>query len=170
MHDKTLQEILEQARYLVQEIAVDEAYRLFKAGGQTTFLDMREPEELSLGYIKGSVFIRGDELEMQARHLLPDKEAPVVLYCGSGIRSLLTAQTLKELGYRDVRTLAGELDCNAPSDASRCPGHQCVLTLELTHDFARSCLRKARLSQHPDPPRLAAMSIGTGVPAPEGDE
>ena len=98
MHDEALEEILVQARILVQEIAVDEAYGLFKVGGRITFVDIREPEQLSLGYIKGAVFIRGDELEMQARHLLPDKEVPVVLYCGSGIRSLLTAQTLKERG------------------------------------------------------------------------
>jgi molybdopterin/thiamine biosynthesis adenylyltransferase/rhodanese-related sulfurtransferase len=107
MRDKALEEILEQARSVVNEIAVEEAHRLFKVGKGTTFLDIREPGELSMGYIKGSVFIRGDELEMQARHLLPDKESPVVLYCDSGIRSLLTAQTLKEMGYRDVRTLAG---------------------------------------------------------------
>jgi rhodanese-related sulfurtransferase len=108
MEDKTLQELLQQARSFVDEVTVEEAHRLFKAGGeQTTFVDMREPEELALGYIKGSVFIRGDELEMQARHLLPDKNAAVVLYCHSGIRSLLTALTLKEMGYKDVRTLAG---------------------------------------------------------------
>src|SRR4030042_588409 len=107
MHDEALEEILVQARILVQEIAVDEAYRLFKVGGRITFVDIREPEQLALGYIKGAVFIRGDELEMQARHLLPDKQAPVVLYCGSGIRSLLPALTLKEMGYRDVRPLAG---------------------------------------------------------------
>ena len=110
MYDKALQEILEEARFRVQEIAVNEAYRLFKLAGQITFVDIREPEELSLGYIKGSVFIRGDELEMQARHLLPDKEAPLLLYCGSGVRSLLTAQTLKEMGYNNVRILAGGID------------------------------------------------------------
>jgi adenylyltransferase/sulfurtransferase len=141
VHDQTLQEILDQARSLVQEIAVDEAYRLFKVGGKTTFLDMREPEELSLGYIKGSVFIRGDELEMQARHLLPDKEAPVVLYCSSGIRSLLTAQTLKEMGYRDVRTLAGGIE------AWKAAGYEVVtnglLTLEqLTHYSRQVILRE----------------------------
>ena len=71
------------------------------------FLDIREPEQVAAGYIKNSVFIRGDEVEMHARHLLPDKEAPVLLYCGEGVRSLFTALTLKEMGYKDVRALAG---------------------------------------------------------------
>ena len=141
MHDQTLQEILDQARSLVQEIAIDEAYRLFKVGGKTAFVDMREPEEVSLGYIKGSVFIRADELEMQTRHLLPDKEAPVVLYCGSGVRSLLTAQTLKEMGYRDVRTLAGGIE------AWKAAGYEVVtnglLSLEqLTHYSRQVILRE----------------------------
>ena len=141
MHDKALQEILEQARFLVEEMTVEEAYGLFKVGGQTTFVDMREPEELSLGYIKGSVFIRGDELEMQAKHLLPDKKAPLVLYCGAGIRSLLIAQTLKELGYSDVRTLAGGIE------AWKEAGYEVVtsglLTLDqLTHYSRQVILRE----------------------------
>jgi hypothetical protein len=40
MHDKTLQEILEQTRSLVQEVAVDDACRVFKAGEKTVFVDM----------------------------------------------------------------------------------------------------------------------------------
>jgi molybdopterin/thiamine biosynthesis adenylyltransferase/rhodanese-related sulfurtransferase len=139
MEDRSLQELLQQARSLVQEVSVCEAYRLFRAGGQkTTFVDMREPEELSLGYIKDSVFIRGDELEMQARHLLPDKNARLVLYCGSGIRSLLTALTLKEMGYRDVRTLAGGIG------AWKAAGYDVVtnglLTLEQLNHYSRQVI------------------------------
>jgi molybdopterin/thiamine biosynthesis adenylyltransferase/rhodanese-related sulfurtransferase len=139
MEDKGLQELLQQARLLVQEVSLDEAYGLFKAGRQeTTFVDMREPEELSLGYIKGSVFIRGDELEMQARHLLPDKNAALVLYCGSGIRSLLMGLTLKEMGYKDVRTLAGGIR------AWKTAGYEVVtnglLTLEQLNHYSRQVI------------------------------
>ncbi|MEJ2725916.1 MAG: ThiF family adenylyltransferase [Deltaproteobacteria bacterium] len=138
VHDKTLQNILEQARFRVQEMAVDEAYRFFKLGGNTTFVDIREPEELSLGYIKGSVFIRGDELEMQAKHLLPDRKAPVVLYCGSGVRSLLTAQTLKEMGYHDVRTLAGGI--NAWKEAGYEVVTSDLLTLDQLNHYSRQVI------------------------------
>ncbi len=107
--------------------------RVFRVpAGGAVFVGIREPEQVALGYIKGSVFIRGDELEMQVRHLLPDKNAPVVLYCRSGIRSLLTAMTLKEMGYKDVRNLAGGIE------AWKAAGYEVVtngvLTLEqLTH-------------------------------------
>lgn len=107
MEDKSPRQLLEEARAQVEEVSVDEAHRLFTDNAPTVFLDIREPEQVAAGYIKGSVFIRGDEVEMHARHLLPDKEAPVVLYCGEGVRSLFTALTLKEMGYKDVRALAG---------------------------------------------------------------
>ena len=107
MEDKSPRQLLEEARAEVEEVSVDEAHRLFTDNAPTVFLDIREPEQVAAGYVKGSVFIRGDEVEMHARHLLPDKEAPVVLYCGEGVRSLFTALTLKEMGYKDVRALAG---------------------------------------------------------------
>ena len=132
MHDRNLEKLMEEARLEVQEVPVDKAYKLFKDDEKVTFLDIREPEQVSLGYIKDSVFIRGDELEMQARHLLPDKDAPVILYCGNGFRSLFTALTLKEMGYRNVGNLAGGLE------AWRAAGYEVmtdgILTLEqLTH-------------------------------------
>lgn len=110
MYDESLESLLRQARMQVQEISPEEAQERLKDGDRTVFVDIREPEHVALGYIKGSVFIRADELEMQLRHLLPDKSAPVVLYCRSGIQSLLTAMTLKEMGYQDVRNLAGGIE------------------------------------------------------------
>jgi len=106
MEDKSPRQLLEEARGEVTEVTPGEAHRLLE-GQSVTFLDIREPEQVAAGYIKGSVFIRGDEVEMHAHHLLPDKEAPILLCCGEGVRSLFTALTLKEMGYKDVRTMAG---------------------------------------------------------------
>jgi len=107
MEDKSPEQLLEEARAEIEEVSVDEAHRLLIDNEPMVFLDIREPEQVAAGYIKGSVFIRGDEVEMHARHLLPDREKPVLLYCGEGVRSLFTALTLKEMGYEDVRALAG---------------------------------------------------------------
>ena len=110
MSDKGIQTLLDEARSQIREMPVEEARELLKGGNNFTLIDMREPEELSLGYIKGSIFVRGDELEIQARHLLPNKNARIVLYCGRGIRSLMMALTLKEMGYSDVSNLAGGIE------------------------------------------------------------
>jgi rhodanese-related sulfurtransferase len=65
MHDKETIDILEQSRSVIKEITVDEAHDLLEAGEKVTLLDIREPEHVALGYIKGCVFIRGDALEMR---------------------------------------------------------------------------------------------------------
>ena len=36
-----------------------------------------------------------------------DEDCPIVLYCGGGSRSALTADTLQAMGYRNVYSLAG---------------------------------------------------------------
>ena len=110
MHDKETNDVLKQARTEVHEMPVDEAHRVLSAGENITLLDIREPHHVALGYIEGSVFIRGDELEMQAKHLFPDKNNPVLLYCVTGDRSLMTALTLKEMGYRNVSNLKGGIE------------------------------------------------------------
>jgi len=140
MEDKSPHQLLEETRAQVEEVSIDEAHRLLTGNAPTTFLDIREPEQIAAGYIKGSVFIRGDEVEMHARHLLPDKEVPVLLYCSEGVRSLFTALTLKELGYKDVRALAGgfkawvEAGYDVESDS--------LLTREQLNHYSRQIILK----------------------------
>jgi len=161
MHDQGLEELLDEARTKVQGISTHEAHDVFKAGGQTIFVDIREPAQVALGYIKGCVFVRGDELEMQVRHLVPDKNTPVVLYCRSGIRSLLTAMTLKEMGYMNVRNLVGGIE------AWQAAGYEVVtdgtLTLEqLTHYSRQIILREIGLEGQKKLLEARVLLVGLG--------
>ena len=140
MEDKSPRQLLEEARAEVEEVSVDEAYRLSVNDSPTVFLDIREPEQVAAGYIKGSVFIRGDEVEMHARHLLPDKEAPILLYCGEGVRSLFTALTLKEMGYKDVRALTGGF--KAWVEAGHEIESDSLLTREQLNHYSRQIILK----------------------------
>jgi molybdopterin/thiamine biosynthesis adenylyltransferase/rhodanese-related sulfurtransferase len=137
MNDVKLHKLIEQAKSEVCEVLVEDAYRLIK-DGKVTILDIREPEQVALGYIDGSIFIRGDELEMEARHLLPDKKAPLLLYCGTGKRSLFTALELKDMGYADVRHLDGGFQ------AWKAAGYEVmtdgILTLEQLTHFSRQII------------------------------
>ena len=101
-------ELLEQARSEIEEISVERAYEMLRKGGEEVRLvDIRSREQMALGYIKGAALIPADELEMTVHHLLPDKNKPLLLYCESGHRSLFTALTLKEMGYKNASTMAG---------------------------------------------------------------
>src|SRR5882672_1692505 len=73
----------------------------------STFLDVRELDEFEQGMIPGSVFIPRGHLESQADHKLPDRDAPIIVYCAAGNRSAFAAKTLEELGYSDVVSMKG---------------------------------------------------------------
>lgn len=81
------------------------------AGEQATthpaILDVREADEHAQGMIPGAVHIPRGFLEIRVERAVPDRASPVVLYCASGTRSLLAVRSLQELGYTNVRSLAG---------------------------------------------------------------
>lgn len=70
-------------------------------------LDVREPAEHATGIAEGAVLIPRGVLEREAPGTLPDKGRTILVYCQMGMRSLLAAETLGGLGYRDVRSVSG---------------------------------------------------------------
>jgi sulfur-carrier protein adenylyltransferase/sulfurtransferase len=102
----SFRELLARARAETSEISVEALRGLLDGGRPVTVLDVREMDEAAEGRIPGAVLLPRGNLELRVEALVP-RDAPVVVYCQSGVRSALAAQTLAELGYRDVRSLAG---------------------------------------------------------------
>jgi len=88
------------------EIPVDETHRLLQEKKPVVLLDIREDEEIALGYIEGATFIPQGLLDEKVESLIPDKDIPLVVYCAGGIRSLAAAKRLKERGYTHVFSMA----------------------------------------------------------------
>ena len=103
----TLDALLREIRGKTQEVDADTLSGELRNGRQPAVIDVREPDENAQGIIPGSLHIVRGFLEQRIERALPDRERPVVLYCASGTRSLLAARTLSELGYTNVRSLAG---------------------------------------------------------------
>lgn len=78
-----------------------------KAGGTPIVIDVRESDEHATGIIPGAIHIPRGYLELRVEKAIADRAAPVVVYCAGGTRSLLAARSLGELGYTNVRSLAG---------------------------------------------------------------
>ncbi len=89
-----------------EETAHDAAERL-AAEPRPVLIDVRERDEYEQGFIPGAVHIARGNLETRIEANVPDRAAPVILYCASGTRSAYAAKTLSELGYTDVVSLAG---------------------------------------------------------------
>lgn len=70
-------------------------------------LDVREQEEVDKGTVPGAAHLGRAHFESRVEDVVPDKEAPVIIYCASGVRSAFAAKTLGELGYQRVESMAG---------------------------------------------------------------
>lgn len=68
-------------------------------------LDVRTPQEYAEGHIPGAALIPYDELAAKFKEA--DKERPIVVYCRSGRRSAIAADTLKGMGYTNVSDFGG---------------------------------------------------------------
>jgi molybdopterin/thiamine biosynthesis adenylyltransferase/rhodanese-related sulfurtransferase len=75
--------------------------------GDAVFLDVREQDEYDAGTLPGSIHIPRGFLESQVESRVPDRDAPIVVYCAGGTRSAFAAETLGQLGYSDVVSMAG---------------------------------------------------------------
>src|SRR6266536_1529676 len=85
-------------------VQIAEVKRRLDAKEPMTLVDVREKEEFRAGFIPGAISMPRGYLEQQFEAKLPDKNAPIVIYCAAGTRSAFAAKTLVELGYSRVET------------------------------------------------------------------
>jgi sulfur-carrier protein adenylyltransferase/sulfurtransferase len=97
-------DLLAQAKAQINEASTAEVEALL---GKVTLLDVREPDENEQGAIPGSILLPRGNLEFQVEGKIPDKQAPVVVYCAGGVRSAFAAQTMQAIGYSDVTSMVG---------------------------------------------------------------
>jgi rhodanese-related sulfurtransferase len=103
----TLKELLAEARSVIPEEEAAEVHRRLAAGEPLTLIDVRDPDEHRQGYIEPATNISRGFLEFRVASVVTDPAAPVVVYCQSGLRSMLAAKALRDLGYTNVTNLQG---------------------------------------------------------------
>ena len=110
MFMRSYRELIKKARSEVEEISVEEVNKLLHQPDKTVeLIDVRSRGLMALGHIKDAVLIPAEELETAVRHLFPDKNRSLLLYGSSSNHSLLAALSMKEMGYSDVKSMAGGL-------------------------------------------------------------
>lgn len=128
------------ARAQVAELSVHELQRLRAEGGTFTIIDIRERDEFAQGHIPGALFIPRGYLELQIEQFQPDRKQTLVVYCAGGVRSLLAARNLKEMGYANVLSLIGGF--NGWTDAGLDFSVPTVLTPAQRQRYSRHTLLK----------------------------
>ena len=99
-------DLVAEAKGRVREVPPGEVRAMREAGADFVLLDVREPAEVAMGRVPGALVIARGVLEAAVETRVP-RERPVVVYCASGSRSALAADTLQQMGYGDVRSMAG---------------------------------------------------------------
>ncbi|MDO4744081.1 MAG: rhodanese-like domain-containing protein, partial [Clostridia bacterium] len=87
----------EKAMY--EQITAEEAKKIMDSGEEHIILDTREQDEFDEGHILGAILIPYTEIENKAEEMLPDKDKLILVYCRSGRRSKIAAESLAKLGY-----------------------------------------------------------------------
>ncbi len=104
----TAQDLVREAKQQVTEVDV-RAVKSLLSKGNPVVVDVREPEEFAAGNLPGAFNVPRGVLEFKLASTpeLGNPDAPIVLYCRTGARSVLAAWTLKRLGYTNVVSIAG---------------------------------------------------------------
>ena len=89
----------------IEEISPAEALARQLAGSR--LVDVREPGEHALGLPDGALAVPRAQLEADPGQWASDRDAELLLICGSGKRSLLAAQALRDAGYSRPVSVAG---------------------------------------------------------------
>ena len=100
-------QIVNESRKRVRETTVEEVKARQDRGEKFTLIDVREESEFAKDHLPGAIHLGKGVIERDIEEKVPDLNAPIVLYCGSGYRSTLAADNLQKMGYTDVLSMDG---------------------------------------------------------------
>jgi rhodanese-related sulfurtransferase len=99
--------LVNDAKKQIRETNVQEVMKKLDAGEKIILVDVREESEWARGHLPGAVYMGKGVIERDIEQKVPDKNAPLVLYCGGGFRSALAAENLQKMGYTNVVSMDG---------------------------------------------------------------
>ena len=99
--------LVADARKRVKESTIADVKARLDRGEPFHFIDVREDTEFAADHARGARHLGRGVLERDIENLIPDKAAPIVLYCGGGFRSALAADNLQKMGYTQVVSMDG---------------------------------------------------------------
>ena len=105
-HSPGFLKIVDDAKSRVREVDVQEARRKVDAGN-ARLIDVREESEWNAGHARGAEHLGKGIIERDIEKRVPDKKTELILYCGGGFRSALSADNLQKMGYTNVASMAG---------------------------------------------------------------
>ena len=106
-HSPGFLKLVNDAKSRIKEITIDEARLRLAENPGAILMDVREDHEWKNGRAIQAVHLGKGILERDLERQLPDHDAEIIMYCGGGFRSALTADAAQKMGYRKVSSVAG---------------------------------------------------------------
>ena len=106
-HPPRFLKIVDDAKTRVRETNVGEVKRRIDRGDKFLLMDVREESEYAKDHLPGAIHLGKGVIERDIEQRVPDPKTPVVLYCGGGFRSALSADNLQKMGYTNVLSMDG---------------------------------------------------------------
>ncbi|MES3035820.1 MAG: rhodanese-like domain-containing protein [Gemmatimonadota bacterium] len=103
---KSAAELFAESKARVPQVTAAETITQRAADSSLVLIDVREDREWNLGHAAGATHMSRGTLESKIDSAVP-RDATVVLYCASGNRSALAAESLAQMGYTNVSSMAG---------------------------------------------------------------
>ena len=106
-HSPGFLKLVKEAQPLVAEITVAQARERLQQNPAAMLMDVREDSEWNVGHAAEARHVGRGILERDLENLVPDPDQELLLYCGGGYRSILSAVNAGKMGYRRVYSIMG---------------------------------------------------------------
>jgi len=106
-HSPGFLKLVDDAKSRVRQCNVQDVKRKLEAGEKFHLVDVREESEWAAGHLPQAVHMGKGIIERDIETKIPDHDAEIILYCGGGFRSALSADNLQKMGYTKVISMDG---------------------------------------------------------------
>jgi len=106
-HSPKFLAIAHDAKKNVKETTVIDVKSRLDKGEKLLLIDVREESEFATDHIPGAIHLSKGVIERDIELAVPDLSTEIILYCGGGFRSALSAENLARMGYSNVISMDG---------------------------------------------------------------
>jgi rhodanese-related sulfurtransferase len=106
-HSPGFLKLVTQERPYIKEITIEQARERLVKNPNLLLIDVREDHEWEKDHATEAIHLGKGILERDLEKTVPDADHEIIMYCGGGYRSVLTAAAAQKMGYRNVYSLVG---------------------------------------------------------------
>ena len=106
-HNPGFLSLVNDAKSRIKEIDIEQYKQMVASKDPHVLIDTREESEWTAGHAAGAVHLGKGIIERDIETKVPHKDTKLVLYCGGGFRSALSADALRQMGYTNAISLDG---------------------------------------------------------------